>query len=125
MIFVFGSNLSGIHGAGAARYAQQFKGAIIGIAKGFQGNSYAIPTKDAQIRHTLPLMEIKVYVDEFKQKALEHSDKEFQVTRIGCGLAGLRDEDVAPLFVGSPPNCQFDELWKPWLGTDYKYWGSF
>ena len=126
MIFVFGSNEGGYHGAGAARYAREKKGAQMGVAFGMTGNSFAIPTKDKTIRLTLPLPVIKVYVHAFLWEATNmHTDKEFQVTRIGCGLAGLKDEDIAPMFMNAPLNCQFDETWKPFLGDKYKYWGTF
>lgn len=131
MCFVFGSNESGLHGAGAARFAERNRGAQRGIAFGYSGNSFAIPTKDEQIRHTLSLSRIKVYVDNFKWQAHgngPHKDqmrgKLFQVTRIGCGLAGLKDAQIAPMFLGSPKSCVFDEAWKPWLGDDYQYWGT-
>lgn len=126
MIFVFGSNLAGIHGAGAARFALEKKGAILGQAFGMQGDSFAIPTKDATIRHTLSLPTIKVYVDAFIEGAKIHPELNFQVTCIGCGLAGLKHEDVAPMFRMGTKNLLFDDLWKPWL-EDYgfSFWGTF
>ncbi len=111
MIFVFGSNLAGRHGAGAALYAHQHHGAIYGQGQGRQGNSYAIPTKDHQIR-TLPLNQIKVYVDDFKNYADANPDCQFQVTRIGCGLAGYTDKDIAPMFKDAPSNCILPEGWR-------------
>lgn len=110
MIFVFGSNLSGIHGAGAALFAKQNHGAIYGVGVGRQGNSYAIPTKDWQIQ-TLPLSAIKPYVEEFIKYATENPTLEFQVTRIGCGLAGYKNEDIAPMFKGVPSNCKMPLEW--------------
>lgn len=101
-IFVFGSNLSGIHGAGAAKTARKW-GAILGQAKGLQGNTYAIPTKDKAIRNTSPLHEIGIYVDEFIIFASDSPTITFLVTEIGCGLAGLTPEQVAPLFRGAIP----------------------
>ena len=103
MIFVFGSNEAGVHGAGAARFALNKKGAILGQPFGMQGNSFAIPTKDKTIRHTLPLDEIKVYVNRFIDFARTQTDRRhapliYQVTCIGCGLAGLKHEDIAPMF---------------------------
>ena len=124
MIFVFGSNLAGRHGAGAALYAAKYHGAIRGIGLGIQGNSYGIPTKGETL-HTLPLNQIKRYVGYFMQYADNHRSQEFQVTCIGCGLAGLKHEDIAPMFVTAPNNCLFDTLWKPWLGEDKRYWGTF
>ena len=95
-IFVFGSNLSGIHGAGAAKIAVDF-GAVYGKGVGLYGNSYAIPTKDENIT-TLPLSKIEVYVNDFIKFAEKNIKYNFIVTKIGCGLAGFRIEDIAPLF---------------------------
>ncbi len=97
-IFVFGSNLSGIHGAGAAKLALRW-GAQYGFGVGLQGNTYAIPTKDFGITRTLSISEIKPYVDEFIATAKYRDDLEFLVTEVGCGLAGLKVSDVAPMFV--------------------------
>lgn len=126
MIFVFGSNEGGIHGAGAAKFAFEQRGARWGKAFGISGQNYAIPTKDAEIRHTLPLPKIKDYVDQFLLFAEQTKGvHEFQVTCIGCGLAGLKHSDIAPMFYGAPDNCFFDEAWKPYLGDSVKYWGTF
>jgi len=119
-VFVFGSNTRGAHGAGAARYAVEHHGAIMGLGDGLQGNSYAVPTKDMYIK-TLSLKVIEKYVIKFLQFAYEHDEMEFDVTRIGCGLAGYTDKDMAPLFVGAPKNCWFAEAWKPWLGDEANY----
>lgn len=96
-IFVFGSNQSGRHGKGAAKTALEW-GAIWGQAEGLQGRTYGIPTKNSSITKTLSLDEIKPYVDRFIQFAKENPMLVFLVTEIGCGLAGLRPKDVAPLF---------------------------
>jgi hypothetical protein len=103
MIFVFGSNLAGRHGRGAALYAVQYKGAKYGQGVGRQGDSYAIPTKDMYIR-TLPLATIEQYVRDFIKYASD-SDEEFQITPIGCGLAGYSYEEIAPFFADAPDNC--------------------
>ena len=121
MIFVFGSNQAGIHGAGAARVALEVHGAMWGIGSGHVGNSYAIPTKDHRIQ-TLPLSVIQQYVASFLKYAYEHPNLEFQVTRIGCGLAGYKDADIAPFFAAATPNCWFDKAWTPFLGEDRNYW---
>ena len=113
-IFVFGSNLAGRHGAGAAKYARQHYGAIYGQGIGLQGDSYAIPTKDHNIE-TLPLSEIKRYVDMFLAFARSNPKLEFQLTRIGCGLAGYKDEQIAPMFVGLPRNVIVPEEWVYYL----------
>ena len=91
-IFVFGSNLAGAHGGGAARLAYNRFGAVWGQGVGLQGQSYAIPTMQGGVET------IKPYVEEFIAFAREHRELTFLVTRIGCGIAGFRDEDIAPLF---------------------------
>ncbi len=91
-IFVFGSNLGGAHGGGAARTAVQKFGAIWGKGVGLQGQSYAIPTMQGGVET------IKPYVDEFLEFAKTHSEYFFYVTRIGCGIAGFKDNEIAPLF---------------------------
>ena len=96
-IFVFGSNLSGRHGKGAAKTALGW-GAKWGQAKGLQGRTYGIPTKDASIRRTLSIVEIKPFVDEFIEFAKTNKNMIFIVTEIGCGLAGLKPKQIAPLF---------------------------
>jgi len=114
-IFVFGSNLSGIHGAGAAKFALENHGAIWGIGIGPQGDSFAIPTKDYRIR-TLPLYHIESSVKFFMTYAKEHPELTFQVTRIGCGLAGYVDGQIAPMFKGAPDNCELPEGWREIAG---------
>ena len=91
-IFVFGSNLEGMHGGGAARTAVERFGAMIGQGVGLQGQSYAIPTMQGGVETIRP------YVDEFLRFADCHRELTFLVTRIGCGIAGFRDEEIAPLF---------------------------
>ena len=96
-IFVFGSNLSGRHGKGAAKTALGW-GAIWGQGAGLQGRTYGIPTKDRTIRRTLTVLEIAPFVNDFVIFAISRPDLDFLVTEIGCGLAGLRPKEVAPLF---------------------------
>jgi hypothetical protein len=102
-IFVFGSNERGAHGKGAALFARQYRGAIAGQGVGRQGNAYAIPTKDDNLR-PLPLRSIGLYVAAFLAYAHAHPHESFEVTPVGCGLAGYRPEDIAPFFRGSPEN---------------------
>ncbi len=104
-IFVFGSNLRGAHGKGAALFAKKNHGAIYGQGRGLQGNSYAIPTKDHNL-NTLPLNEISFFVKTFLLFAEENSDMIFNVTPIGCGLAGYRYSDIAPMFKNCPANVR-------------------
>jgi len=96
-IFVFGSNESGRHGKGAAKTAIKF-GAIYGQAEGLQGRTYGIPTVNASISKPLNIEKIAIYVDRFIQFAKSHPEYHFLVTEIGCGLAGLTHEQIAPLF---------------------------
>lgn len=110
-IFVFGSNLAGRHGKGAAADALHYYGAEYGVGVGRTGNAYAIPTKDEFIR-TLPVNRIRPHVEEFVRYAKAHPELNFRVTRVGCGLAGYRNEDIAPMFVGVPENCELPEEWK-------------
>lgn len=91
-VFVFGSNLAGMHGGGAAYVAFKKFGAIMGCGVGLQGQSYAIPTMQGGVET------IKPYVDEFITFAADHPELFFYVTRIGCGIAGFRDKEIAPLF---------------------------
>jgi hypothetical protein len=123
MVFVFGSNLAGRHGKGAALTALRSHRAKYGIGEGYVGNSYAIPTKDGKL-NILHIDEISNYINKFKRFAIEKYNYEFQVTRIGCGLAGFNDSEIAPMFKGSPPNCMFDTKWKEYLGPVYRYWGT-
>ena len=96
-IFIFGSNFSGRHGKGAAKTALGW-GAKWGQAAGLQGRTYGIPTKDASIRRTLTIAEIKPYIDEFIEFAKAHPELTFLVTEIGTGLATHKHKDIAPLF---------------------------
>ena len=91
-IFVFGSNLEGMHGGGAAYIAYRKFGAIMGLGVGLQGQSYAIPTMQGGVETIRP------YVDEFIQFAKQHPELTFLVTRIGCGIAGFTDDEISPLF---------------------------
>ena len=91
-IFVFGSNLAGAHGGGAARVAMEKFGAEWGKGVGLQGQCYAIPTMQGGVDTIRP------YVDDFIAFAQEHSELKFYVTRIGCGIAGFLDSEIAPLF---------------------------
>lgn len=110
-IFVFGSNLAGIHGAGSAKYAHKYYGAIMGKGIGFQGNSYAIPTKDKKLK-TLSLIEIKKYVDKFLDFAKIHKEMQFDVVAIGCGLAGYEAKDIAYMFKSSSDNINLPKQFK-------------
>ena len=120
-IFVFGSNRLGIHGAGAARHAARWCGARKGQGEGPMGAmpgvealipaSYAIPTK-ADPQTALPLPEVARHVQTFLDYARQCPTLTFQVTRIGCGLAGFTDEQIAPLFDEAPDNCLLPGVWR-------------
>lgn len=109
MVFVFGSNEAGRHGKGAAEFVRRFHGAIPGRGEGAQGNAYAIPTKDARLRPR-PLRRIWQAVEDFLEYAASHPDETFQVTRVGCGLAGYRDEDIWRCLL-LPGNCLLPGAW--------------
>ena len=94
-IFVFGSNLAGFHGGGAARIAYEQFGAEWGVGVGRTGQCYAIPTMQGGVETIRP------YVEEFIQYAKQHPELTFLVTRIGCGIAGFTDEQIAPLFAAA------------------------
>jgi len=109
-IFVFGSNQSGRHGKGAAKTALTW-GAIWGQANGLQGRTYGISTKDKSVKRTLSNTEIKPIVDEFIEFAKTHPELTFLVTEVGCGLAGCKPKQIAPLFKGAieVPNIHLPE----------------
>jgi len=121
-VFVFGSNMAGRHGGGAAKYARENYGAKTGLPTGLQGPGskgwcYAIPTKDIEIKNTLPLSLIGAYVKVFINYAKRNPHMTFQLTPIGCGLAGLDPKDVAPMFKDAPknvllPDPSYDEISK-------------
>lgn len=112
-IFVFGSNLAGRHGRGAALFARQHHGAIYGRGIGRQDASYAIPTKDAQLA-VLPLAVIAGHVADFVAYARANPTLDFGVTPIGTGLAGYRHDQIAPLFAQAVglPNIGLPDEWQ-------------
>ena len=117
-IFTFGSNLSGIHGAGAARHAMLHHGATMFQGIGLQGNSYALPTKGVNISF-MPLEDIGKHVNEFIRFAKSRPDLTFRVTRVGCGLAGFKDEQIAPLFRDALElsNVRLPQGWRHYITT--------
>jgi hypothetical protein len=123
MIFVFGSNRSGIHGAGAARFAAVHKGAVYGVGEGPTGACYALPTKGYRITK-ISLDEVNVHVQGFIVYARDHNHQDFQVTQVGCGLGGFTKEEIAPLFKLAPLNCYFDTAWKPLMPEGTMFWGK-
>jgi len=109
-IFVFGSNLAGRHGAGAALYAKEHYKAKTGVGVGRTGNAYAIPTKDEKLQ-TLTLERINEYVQAFLKYARENPHLTFNVTAVGCGRAGYGDSHISPMFKGAPSNCKLPANW--------------
>lgn len=118
-IFVFGSNLAGRHGKGAALHARNFHGAIYGQGVGLQGNSYAIPTKDQSLK-SLSLFAINEYVRVFLAFVATNPSLNFNVTRVGCGLAGYTDAQISPMFVAAPINCKLPQGWRTNTLTEFK-----
>lgn len=122
-VWVFGSNLKGVHGAGAARVALDEYGAKMGQGVGFQGRSYAIPTKNKEIK-TLALDVIRSYVDDFFDYVDVAGDgKRYWITSIGCGLAGFKEFQIAPMFQSNilereyiSSDLSFPHEWQPFIG---------
>jgi hypothetical protein len=112
VIFVFGSNMAGRHGKGAALEAAMNHGAIYGIGEGFMGSCYAIPTKNMMLM-SLPLKQIQEHVERFRHFT-NGSGHSFYVTAVGTGLAGYRHEDIAPMFKGIK-NCWIPFQWKRFI----------
>jgi hypothetical protein len=110
-IFVFGSNLAGRHGRGSAYEAKKNWGAKYGVGVGLAGFSYAIPTKDERLQ-VLSLGQIRKYVNEFIKFAKERPLLIFNVVKIGCGLAGFKEGDMAPLFQKAPANVNLPKGWR-------------
>lgn len=132
-IFVFGSNLAGRHGMGAALTAKMYYGAVYGQGEGLQGRSYAIPTKDGRNRanlrdpkQTLSLQEIKGHVDKFIKFANKHPEMTFKVTAVGTGLGGYSHDDIGSMFYSAPINCILPVKWKGIVPSnpDRKWWVS-
>lgn len=107
-IYVFGSNLAGRHGKGSALKAVEKHGAIMGRGVGRQGNSYAIPTKNKDLK-PLPLTRIHRYVAEFLYYVANNPSDTFNVVEIGCGLAGYSPAQIAPMFRNRPENINLPE----------------
>jgi hypothetical protein len=113
-VFVFGSNLAGRHGAGAAKFARDYLSAKSGVGKGFTGRCFALPTKGFKLE-VLVLDVIERNIRFLKACAESNWNYQFYITKVGCGLAGYKDHEIAPLFKGSPDNCRFHLDWKQYL----------
>lgn len=123
-VFVFGSNRQGDHGAGAALEAAR-RGFPLGLGAGFHKASYcyAVPTMSGAAILALYVEQLLDYARLVKRI----NSTEFQITRLGCGIAGYADSDVAHLFTKAPTNCLFDRKWElgGWLPVRARYWGTF
>lgn len=120
-IFVFGSNLAGLHGKGAALYAKQQYGARRGVGEGLTGRAYAIPTKGHSLE-VLPLDQIKASIQRFADFARSNPTMKFLLTPIGCGLAGYKVTDILPLVngAGMPANVKLSIEWDILMGVVMK-----
>ena len=112
MIFVFGSNLAGRHGKGAALFAKLNYGAEQGVGEGLTGSAYTIPTKDRNLR-TRTLPEVATSIDKYLKFAIDNPDKFFLTTPIGTGLAGFTKKEIANIFQTRelPSNIVFSKEW--------------
>ena len=123
MIFVFGSNKLGIHGAGSALFAFRNYRAKWGVGEGITKRAYALPTKHTP-QKAMTIREIQESVFTFLSYA-KHSRYDFKITQVGCGLGGWTKEDIAPLFSAQFDNCFFDTAWRDLLPPGTKFWGTF
>lgn len=114
-VLVFGSNQAGRHGKGAAAYAKQHYDAVYGTGEGLQGSAYGIPTKDRALG-MLGLDEVKAAAERFVAHAAANRQRSYLLTRVGCGLAGYQDEQIAPLFEGCTPNVHLPGRWMERFG---------
>ena len=113
-IFVFGSNMAGQHAGGAARTALEHFGAMNGIGRGWAGQSFAIPTMNEHLQQ-MPLSQIQHYVDDFKIYTKNHPKTKYFITSIGCGVAGYKVEEIAPMFKGISSNVIFPISFRPFV----------
>ena len=116
-VFVFGSNLAGIHDSGAARVAAQHFAAVKGVGRGWAGQTFAIPTLNEHLQQ-MPLSQIEHYVDDFKIYAKNHPKMKYFLTALGCGIAGYKVSEIAPLFKGIHSNVIFPESFRPYIEED-------
>lgn len=125
MIFVFGSNLAGRHGKGAALEARNKYAAVYGVGRGRTGNAYALPTKDENLK-SLPLKDIKANIFAFVKYAKDHPEETFIVTPVGTGLAGYEKIDIADCFTDCMVDLKVDNLLftSSWFNED-KWWGYY
>lgn len=113
-IFVFGSNMGGQHLAGAAKTALEHFGALTGVGRGWSGQSYAIPTMNEHLQQ-MPLSQIQHYIDDFKIYTKNHPKMTYFITSIGCGIAGYKVEEIAPMFNGISQNVILPQSFRPFV----------
>lgn len=113
-IFVFGSNLAGRHGKGAAKIARVNFRAEYGVGQGPTGHAYAIPTKGRHLE-VLQLEVVRKGIAAFIGYAADNPGLNFFVTKVGTGLAGYSDDQIGPLFASAPPNCSLPNEWRPYV----------
>jgi hypothetical protein len=113
-VFVFGSNMAGLHAGGAARTALEHFGAVEGVGRGWSGQSYAIPTMNEHLQQ-MPLSQIQHYIDDFKIYTKNHPKNKYFLTSVGCGIAGYKVEEIAPMFKGISHNVIFPQSFRPFV----------
>ncbi len=113
-VFVFGSNMAGTHAGGAAKIALQHFGAMRGVGRGWAGQSFAIPTMNEHLQQ-MPLSQIEHYIDDFKIYVKNHANTKFFITAVGCGVAGYKVEEIAPMFKGIGHHVIFPESFRPFV----------
>ena len=113
-VFVFGSNLAGKHHGGAAAIAVEHFGALLGVGRGWSGQSFAIPTMNEHLQQ-MPLSQIQHYVDDFKIYTKNHAKNKYFLTAVGCGIAGYTVEEIAPMFKGISRNVIFPASFRPFV----------
>ena len=109
-IFVFGSNLLGRHGRGAALEAKLHWGAKYGVGEGRTGQAYAFPTKFTPYM-AMSLASIGEFKHRFYGYCGQHPELTFLLTKVGCGLAGHRELHIARMFANAPSNVVKPDNW--------------
>lgn len=113
-IFVFGSNMAGTHQGGAAKTALLHFGATKGVGRGWAGQSFAIPTMNEHLQQ-MPLSQIQHYIEDFKIYTKNHPKMKYFITAVGCGVAGYKVEEIAPMFKGISRNVIFPVSFRPFV----------
>ncbi|MFW2097730.1 hypothetical protein ACG9ZL_16115 [Acinetobacter sp. ULE_I057] len=113
-VFVFGSNMAGTHQGGAAKSAHLHFGATKGVGRGWAGQSFAIPTMNEHLQQ-MPLSQIQHYIDDFKIYTKNHPKIKYFITSVGCGVAGYKVEEIAPMFKGISRNVIFPASFRPFV----------